>query len=172
MSERTFKKVSEILSQGIVPPRPESYSESALFHAWKAAAGDAIARHTVITRIKGSAIEVEVDSPIWAHRVIHEQESILAKLRELEYPHLFTLSLRLSVPRPAAKQPPQPPPKSHAKRISPEVSELFKQLAKQGEHVELKEIYSKLAQLKPKNYGSQRTLRGFFLSQNSIRVTD
>lgn len=151
MSERTFKKISEILGQGIVPPRPESYSESALFHAWKAAAGDAIAQHTVITRIKGSTIEVEVDSPIWAHRVIHEQESILANLRELEYPDLFTLSLRLSVPRPAVKRPPRPTPQTHTKRISPEVSELFKQLAKQGEHTELNEIYSKLGQIKPKN---------------------
>lgn len=101
MATDNFQKIGTILGsikfkEPVAPP---------IYEHWLEAAGDAIADHTVNLDVRGDTLEVAVDSPTWAHEVIHNQQSILIHLQSSHYRKLTAIAVKVKIPPPKRAAP-------------------------------------------------------------------
>ncbi len=64
------------------PALSSGVHEARIIELWAVSMGDAIARHTRATRLKGSTLFVSVDHPVWRQELHSNKRMVLQKLNE------------------------------------------------------------------------------------------
>ncbi len=139
-----FTRLSSLLDQFKI----SQPTESPIYAHWTKSAGEAISAHTLDLSIRDTTLDVVLDSPTWAHQLLHEQQSALARMQSHGYHNLSELSIRVKMPNTAKKR---APPKKNSKpkdwTVSPEMRQLFECCAETSESPKLKSAYRKLSEL-------------------------
>ena len=137
MSDHNFQKIADLLKTADVVKPESGFVSSAIFQDWMKSAGSKVADHTLDLKKEGGTLVVLVDSNNWAHAVNHRRETILEHMRSEGHDELSVMSIRIR-PKQLKKaitytpSPKQPRPK----RISPELREVFENLARKAKKSE------------------------------------
>ncbi len=150
MSDPRYSKLSKIIAGLNIPDPPPQFSETRIFQDWRKAAGATIADNTLNLRMDETVLSVTVTSPTWAHELINNQSTILARLIESGYKNLQEMAIRVNVAagRKSAQrtktlpesQPPNPV-------ITPRLKKLFAEIAKNSSNTDTKATFLRLSKL-------------------------
>ena len=137
-------KISSLLGKiDISPP-----VKAPIYEHWATAAGENVSEHTLNLEIHNDTLNVVVDSPMWAHQLIHEQTSVVERMKEHGYHNLSGISIRVKIPASVSNDPPEPIPRKGKNRtVSPELIRLFEKSAENSASEEVKEAFRKLSNL-------------------------
>ena len=94
MAEDPFTRLGQLI--GKIPGLPNgapAQDVSAEKRAWRLAAGDEIANHTVVQPTADCWVII-ADGPVWGHAVIHRQQEILTALTQTDH-HPQTLKVKV-----------------------------------------------------------------------------
>lgn len=150
MSDPRYSKLSDIIAGIKLPDAPLQFNQTRIFQDWNQAAGAAIAENTLNLSIDGSILSVTVNSPTWAHELINNQSTILARLMESGYKNLQEMAIRVNVTvgRKLAQQskvPQESQPLTPA--ISPRLKHLFIEIAENSSNPDTKATFMRLSKL-------------------------
>ena len=139
-----FAKLSSLIDRlEITPP-----VKAPIYEHWAAAAGANISAHTLNLEIQNDTLGVVVDSPMWAHHLIHEQTSVVERMKEQGYHNLSGISIRVKIPAPVMSDPPvRRRRKGKNRKVSPELVRLFEKSAENSTSEEVKAAFRKLSKL-------------------------
>ena len=146
MSDHNFQKIADLLKTADVVKPESGFVSSAIFQDWMKSAGSKVADHTLDLKKEGGTLVVLVDSNNWAHAVNHRRETILEHMRSEGHDELSVMSIRI---RPKqlkkaityAPSPKQPRPK----RISPELREVFENLARKAKNPKIRRTFLRMS---------------------------
>ena len=149
MSESAYSKLSEILPDIDLPDTPPQFNETKLFQDWSAAAGETIANSTLNLSISGNVIAVTVSSPIWAHELINNQSTILARLIEAGYKSLQEMTVRVSVSarRTTPRSYGESASRSSQPAVTPKLQKLFVEIAEKSNNPKTRETFLRLSKI-------------------------
>ncbi len=139
-----FTKITSLL-EDISLPAPQ---EAPIYRHWADSAGAQIAKHTLHLEFSDTTLNVVVDSPTWAHQLIHKQQSIADSMKNRGYHNLSGISIRVKIPaspRPVAQQTGARQGKD--RKVSPEMLDLFEKCAGKSASDEVAAAFKKLSKL-------------------------
>ena len=123
---------------------PPNFESSPIYRDWKEAVGEAIADNTVELRSEGATLHVAVNSSTWAHELINQQNSVLRHLQERGYRELTEMSIRIRVSNPIRRPTLKKPPPTR-RTTTPELRELFEQLASESQNPEMRAAFLRMS---------------------------
>ena len=149
MSESAYSKLSEILTDIDLPDTPPQFNETKLFQDWSAAAGETIANSTLNLSISGNVLAVTVGSPIWAHELINNQSTILARLIESGYKSLQEMAIRVNVStrRTTPRAYGESASRSRESAVTPKLQKLFVEIAEKSNNPKTRETFLRLSKI-------------------------
>jgi len=127
MAQDAFTRLDQLIDR--LPglrDEPRHQNARAEQQAWRAAAGDEIADHTVVQPNEQYWLII-ADSPVWGHAVTHRQQEIIAALARTSCP-ITTLKVKVR-PRPAPMKPPGAGPKHQTRSLDPQSASLLSDTA-------------------------------------------
>jgi len=149
VSENQPKYLAEYIGNCNLPPQPKRFfSQSELFQCWEQAAGEKVAAQTENLNITNGLLEVQVNSPTWAHEVINRQTTILERLNKSGYRSLTSLSVGVYVRKPVQLKYERRTPRTQ-RTVTPEMLAVFKKIAKRSVNPAIKERFKRLSKIKP-----------------------
>ncbi len=137
-------KVSSIVAEiDLQPP-----AVLPIYADWAEVVGDSIFEHTTSLKVRSAILEVAVDSPTWAHQLLHRQPTIVKGMQALGYHQLSSLSIRVMVrTKESQTQPVRKPELQRHRPVTSEMKELFDKCAATANSLNLKVAYQKLGRL-------------------------
>jgi len=126
----SFSSVGQALSHARNPVLAEAASRcralTPLNTAWRRAVAADVYRHTRAVDLRGGAMTVHADSPVWANLLRHSERSIVDALQASGMPEARALRIRVAPPQ----APPDPGAAEDSAPLDPKFRRLFAQLRK------------------------------------------